>query len=214
MSDENIFLQALDWIYERALERFGVLDSAYDLAQEYLKENDYDTQKAIDALIQKEALKSGGAGFLTGVGGFASLPVSLPANIVSSLYVQVRMVAAIAHLCNYDLKDEKVKIFIFGCLIGNEFKEVLKNLGIQFGTNLAKNIIKRISSELLKEINSKVGFQLFSKFGSKGVINFSRLVPILGGAIGGGFDYIASKQIGEIAIQVFYKEESSENKEL
>lgn len=81
MSEENIFLQALDWIYERALEKFGVLDSAYDLAQEYLKENDCDTQKAIDALIQKEALKSGGAGFLTGVGGFAALPVSLPANI-------------------------------------------------------------------------------------------------------------------------------------
>jgi hypothetical protein len=38
---------------------------------------------------------------------------------------------------------------------------------------------------VITKINQKVGFRLLTKFGSKGVINLGKMVPLTGGIIGG-----------------------------
>jgi hypothetical protein len=38
-----------------------------------------------------------------------------------------------------------------------------------------------MSSGILKKINQKVGFRLVTKFGEKGIINLSKLIPVVGG---------------------------------
>lgn len=37
------------------------------------------------------------------------LPVAIPANISSVLYIQLRMIAAIAIMSGHDVKDDKVR---------------------------------------------------------------------------------------------------------
>ena len=46
---------------------------------------------------------------------------------------------------------------------------------------------------------------IFTKFGTKGVINLCDLIPVVGGVIGGGFNYATTRKIGKIATKEFLK---------
>lgn len=71
------------------------------------------------------------------------------------------------------------------------------------GTKMSVVLIKRISFEVIKEINKKVGFRLVTKFGNKGIVNLGKCVPLLGGLIGGTVDAAGTVTIGKTAKKVF-----------
>ncbi|CUI84521.1 EcsC protein family [Achromobacter xylosoxidans] len=147
--------------------------------------------------------KAATSGFVTGLGGIITLPVAIPANIASVLFVQVRMIAAIAHLGGYDVKNDKVKTLVYACLVANSAKDILKDVGVAVGNKLALNAVKAMSGKTLAEINKRVGFKLFTKFGEKGIINLGKAVPLLGGLIGGSFDAYTTNTIGNVARDTF-----------
>ena len=64
-------------------------------------------------------------------------------------------------------------------------------------------LIKRITVEIIREINKKVGFRLVTKFGQKGIINLGKLVPIVGGVIGGTVDTVGTLTVGKTAKKLF-----------
>ena len=196
-------MKALDWSYDTAVNG-GIpgTDTAIELAENYLKKKGTLKQK-VNRLIRWQNTKSVTSGFLTGLGGIITMPFVIPANIASVLLVQMRMVAAIAHMGGYDLKDDEVKTFVFTCLAGNGAKDILKNTGIQFGRKFAKSGIEKISGATLTKINQKVGFRLVTKFGETGVINLGKLIPLAGGIIGGTFDGVSTNIIGNVAHDIF-----------
>ncbi len=192
---ESKIMQALDWAYEKSINGFSGLDSAEDLACEYVK-NGGNLIDNINSLIRWQNTKAGTSGFIMGVGGIATMPVTVPANIASVLFVQVRMVAAIAIMCGHDVRDDKVKTLVYACLAYNSVGDALKDAGVVIGTKMAtKAIEKHITGAVLTAINKRVGFRLLTKFGEKGVINLVKLVPILGGVIGGSIDLTATNTI-------------------
>ncbi|MGE6414830.1 EcsC family protein [Planococcus kocurii] len=192
----------LDWAYDKSLNGIPGTDSAYEMAENFLSKHD-DIDKAIDSLIRWQNTKAATSGFLTGLGGLIVMPVTLPANIASVMYVQVRMIAAIAHMKGYDLKDDQVKTFVFVCLTGKSASDILKSTGIKIGNAFAKQSIIKIPGKVIVAINQKVGFKLLTKFGEKGVINLGKAIPIAGGVIGGAFDGIGTGIIGKTAKKVF-----------
>lgn len=193
---------ALDWAYEKSVNGVAGLDSAVELAQSYQNGDDSLYEQA-NSLIRWQNTKAATSGFVTGLGGIMTLPVAIPANIASVLFVQVRMIAAIAYLGGYDLKDDRVKTLVYSCLVANSAKDVLKDIGVAVGNKVAMNAVKSISANTLREINKRVGFKLFTKFGEKGVINLGKAVPILGGLIGGSFDAFATNAVGNVARDTF-----------
>lgn len=195
-------MQALDWAYEKSVNGVAGLDSAVELAEDYINEGGSPCEQA-NSLIRWQNTKAATSGFITGLGGVLTLPIAIPANVASVLYVQVRMIAAIAHIGGYDLKNDKVKTLVFSCLVANSAKDVLKDIGIAVGNKLAMNAIKGISGKTIVEINKKVGFKLLTKFGEKGVVNLGRAVPLLGGIIGGSFDAYTTNAVGNIARDTF-----------
>lgn len=44
-----------------------------------------------------------------------------------------------------------------------------------------------------------------TKFGSKGLINIGKMIPAVGGILGGGFDLVETKIIAERAYKMFIK---------
>ena len=58
---------------------------------------------AAKELIKQQLLKCSASGFITGFGGLLTLPVTVPANVASVLYVQMRMIAALAAIGGYDV---------------------------------------------------------------------------------------------------------------
>lgn len=195
-------LQVLDWAYDKAVAGLPGLNSAVELSESYLKQEGTLRHKA-NALIRWQNVKSGSSGFITGLGGFMTLPVAIPANLASVLFIQIRMIAAIAHMGGYDLRDDRVKSLVYACLAGNVAKDILQEIGINLGTRITAHLIGRISEQTIISINQKVGFQLLAKSGSKGAVNLGKAVPLVGGVIGGSFDTVMTNLIGNIARDVF-----------
>lgn len=201
--ESNKMLQVLDWAYEKSLNGLPGTLSAEELAEEYLVKNNYDVIKASDSLISWQVGKCATSGFVTGLGGLITLPVAIPANISSVIYVQMRMIAAVAYIGGYDIKEDSVKSLVYMCLTGNAAVEIAKEVGIKIGTKLTQSAIQKISFETIKRINQAVGFRLITKFGQKGIVNLGKAVPLIGGVIGGGVDLASTKVIGKISKEVF-----------
>lgn len=214
MSANETMYEVMEWAYHKAVVGFPGMDSAIELAEDYLKDTGTKAEK-INSLIRWQNTKAGSAGFLAGLGGMITLPVTIPANIASTLYIQIRMIAAIAHIAGHDIKHDKVKTLIFICLLGNGMNEVAKDFSISFGTKFATSYIqKNITKEMLKKINQAVGFQLVTKAGSKGLINLTKIVPVLGGVIGGGLDAFTTNVIGNQARDIFLSIETNSFKDI
>ena len=199
---EDKMLQVLDTCYEKAILGLPGFETAQELGDKYL-EKYQDVEKAIDKFIAFQEAKCMTSGFITGLGGVLTLPVAIPANVASVLYVQIRMIAAIAHMRGYDVLDDQVKTFIYVALTGNSAGEILKQSGIQIGVKMGTSLVKKIPGKVLTKINQKVGFRLLTKMGKTGAINLIKLVPITGGIVGGGFDLISTATIAKTAKKIF-----------
>ena len=203
-------MDILDWAYEKSTHGLLGLDSAQELAESYLKEDSLLEDK-INSLILWQNAKCATSGFLSGLGGVLTMPVTVPANISSVLFVQVRMIAAIAYMTGKDLRDDKVKILVYACLCGTSINEILKKAGVQFSTKLTISVIKKyLTREVIKKINQAVGFRLVTKAGSSGIINVTKAVPIVGGIVGAAFDATTTNLIGNTARDLFLEKNISE----
>lgn len=203
VNEKNI-QKLLNWAYDASIKGIPKMSTAQELAECYMKKH-HSTDKAIKSLIRYQNAKATAVGFFSGLGGLLVLPVSVPTNIAAVLYVQMRMVAAMAHMRGYDVKADEVKTLVFVALTGNSAEKILKSTGIKigkkmFGKRLFQSTIKsKVTSEAFKKINQKVGFRLVTKFGQKGLINLGRLVPFVGGIIGGSHDFLSTNIIGKVA---------------
>ncbi len=204
LSEENVG-KVLEWSYNKVIQGIPGTDSAYELADNYLSKS-FDTDEAINSLINWQTSKCATSGFVTGLGGVITMPVAIPANIASVIYVQMRMIAAIAYIRGYDLKDDQVQTFVYACLTGQSAAEVVKSAGVKIGLKVGEAQVKRIPGKVLVKINQKVGFRLVTKFGQKGVINLGKMVPVLGGVIGGSFDAVSTRTIAKAAKMTFKTE--------
>ncbi len=201
--DEVTAGKILDAIYEKAIEGVPkVSRSVEEMAQDYLSKCDT-AERAAKALAKNQVLKCGTSGFITGLGGLITLPVAVPANIGSVLYVQMRMIAAIAKIGGYDINSDQVQTMIYICLTGQSLADVAKGVGIQIGGKTFQAAVKKIPGAALVKINQKIGFRLLTKFGEKGLINIGKLVPIVSGVIGGAFDVASTSVIAKNAINMF-----------
>ena len=203
--NEETFMKALDEIYLKARDGIPhVSVSVEQMANDYLKKHK-DVNKAAKSMLNHQVAKCTTSGVVTGFGGLITLPVSIPANISSVLYVQMRMIACAAYMGGYDLKSDQVKTFIYACLAGVSVNQLVKKFSVEFGTRLANKTIQKIPGKALTKINQKIGFRFITKFGQKGVLNLGKMVPGVGAAINGGMDFVETKAIANRAYKMFIK---------
>ena len=211
--DDNTskMMTLLNWSYDKALSGLPLpgCESVDELAQSYINGDGTLSQK-VESLIRWQIAKCSTSGFLTSCGGAITLPVTLASigvNLTSVLYVQLRMVAAIAKMGGYDVRDDQVKTLAYICLLGNSTTTALKQAGIKAGNKIAEKFIeKHVTRDVLKKINDFVAFRLVTKAGEKGIINLGKLVPIAGGFVGAVFDGATTKAIGNAAKRIFIDE--------
>ncbi len=203
--NQTTMMQAIDWAYDRALEGLPGAETAEELGADYRAKNGTQLEAA-ESLVRWQVAKSSASGAVTGLGGLATMPIAIPAAFASSLYVQLRMIAAIAPLGGYDVRADQTRTLAYLCLCGDAAKDIAKGVGVQIGRKLTEGAIKRISGEALKKINQKVGFRLLTKFGEKGLVNLGKAIPIVGALVGAAFDGSATYAVGHVAISTFLGE--------
>ena len=133
------------------------------------------------------------------------MAVGVPANITSVLYVQLRMIAAIAIMAGYDPRQDQVQTLAYTCLLGSAAGDVIKKeVCVKIAEKRSENFIKKkISRAMTTKINQKVGFKLITKAGSKGVLNMTKMIPVVGAVFGASFDIVTTKSIGATAKKMF-----------
>ena len=201
--ENNKGLQILETLYSKCLDGIPkVSKPVSELADDYIKKYGR-TDKAIDKLVKNQLSKNSLNGFVTSFGGFITMPVTLPANVTSVMYVQMRMIAAIALIRGYDLRDDEVQTFVYSCLIGHAVADTFKNAGVQVGNKFALNAVNKIPGKVITRINQKIGFRFITKAGTKGTVNLIKVVPVVGAGVGASIDFSTTWAIAKRAKKVF-----------
>ena len=182
-----MILDGLDWLYARV---------AGDLGTSLVPAGG---EGDIDHWIRVAYTQAGAAGFVTNLGGVLTLPVALPANFLGTAAVQMRLIAKIASARGYDLQSDEVKAFVFACLLGNAAVDALKDAGVRIGVRLAPMVLQRLNQTVLS--------RLLVRFGALGAVNLTKVVPLLGGVVGGGLDAASTRVVGRMAKRMFVRRE-------
>ena len=198
-------LQVMDWAFEKSNGNIPGLGTSAEMAQKYLDKYG-SVNVAIDKLIGWQIAAAGSAGFVTSLGGFSTMAVTLPANIASTMAIQLRMIGAIAELGGYNEDTEEKKTGMYLCLLGSQGGSVLSKTTSQIGVKFATAALKKLPGKVLTKINQRVGFRLLTKFGEKGAINLCKAIPVLGGVIGGAVDSFSTYAIAKAAKAMFLKD--------
>lgn len=198
-------LDTLDKLYEQAVQGIPKVSPPADrLAAQYMTRH----RKIRDAarlFIASQIAKCTVSGFLSGLGGFLTLPVAIPANIGSVLYVQLRMIAGLAHMGGYDLHCQEVRTLVYAVLAGITGDQLVKHMGIRVGTKLSLSLVKKIPAAALNKLNQKAGMHFLAKLGAKGAAHIGKIVPVVGGLISGGIDLADTRQVAKRAYNLFIK---------
>jgi hypothetical protein len=200
--NETMILQMLEWGYGKALSGGGVMGSAYDMAEEY-RQKSGSHREAVASLINWQTAKCATTGFITGLGGVMTLPLAIPANVASVILLQLQMIATIAIIGGYDPRSHKVKSLAYICLTGSAASDLLKQLGVRVGEKTALLALEAISTQVASKMSKMAGLRLLTRFGQKGAVNFSKVVPVVGGLVCGSVDAATTRIIGKTAERFF-----------
>lgn len=202
---QNLILKGIDKIYNAVVDgSVPGTDSAAELAQAYLEKYD-DPREAANALVRWQNTKAAVDGAVAGLGGVVTMIATLPVNVASVIFIQVRMIAAIAYIGGVrDFKDDRLQTMVKCCLLGESVTSVARKAGIKIVEKVAlKKLLPMITGKMLTKINQAVGFRLITKFGSKGLINLGKGIPLLGAVVGAVFDGVTTNMVGNAAIETF-----------
>ncbi len=143
---------------------------------------------------------AGAQGFVTNLGGIATVAVSVPANVVGVTLLQAHLVAGIAQLRGYDLDDPRVRNAILAAMLGDDkVRDLVKRkslpsppMGIATAPTHDPELDRLIASELTGELIART-------VGRRAVTLMARRVPGIGGFVAGGTDAYQTRQIGQYA---------------
>ncbi|MBR1798101.1 MAG: EcsC family protein [Clostridiales bacterium] len=202
---QDDIITVLNSLYNQSIKGISkVSPPITDLADDYLRKSP-NPEVACKKMIKNQIAKCTTSGFVTGFGGVITLPVTIPANISSVLYVQMRMVACVAYMAGYELDSDQVQTFVYACLAGVSVNEVVKLAGIKTGMKVAQKGIEKIPGKALVKINQKIGFRFITKFGETGIVNLGKLIPGVGAVVNGGLDFAETKIIADRAYKMFFE---------
>ncbi len=177
------------------LDGRGPIDSARTVAEK-AREKASDTEAAIDAVVRSHVVTGGVGGFVTGLGGFVTMPIALPVNVFEFYVQATRMVGAIATLRGHDVREPRIRTAVLLTLIGSNADDVLARAGMSTGGGrIAALALRRMPPAALLVINKAVGFRLLRGVGEKVLSRLGRGIPLAGGVVGAGMDGYMMKRI-------------------
>jgi uncharacterized protein (DUF697 family) len=187
-------------VLSAAIDGKGRFQGATAVGERALGRVNRDIKRAVHDVIEQHVRLAGAQGFVTSLGGFAILPITLPANITGLAVLQARMVASIAYIHGYDLTDPRVRTAVTACLLGEETVEELVRRGNLPSTPLALATAPVADPELDNRVATELGAALTARIGGKRLgISVTRRVPLLGGGVGAVVDAVSTHRIGRYA---------------
>lgn len=163
-------------------------------------------EAAVDWLLAQHVGLAGAQGLLTNIGGLITLPVALPANLAGLAVVQMRMIAAIAHLRGYNVDDRRVRVALTLLMLGED--EVRKQIaaGKLPSTPMVIATAPVFDPNLDRAISERVFGDLGVKMAGKHVVvQVAKRIPLVGGGVGAAADGYLTYALGQYARREFVR---------
>jgi len=177
----------------------GPLPSAQSVADSARMKSG-DVEGAVDRVVRTHLAAAGTGGFLTGLGGFVTMPIALPANVVEFYLVATRMTAAIAALRGYDLTQPPIRTAVLLALVGADADDLIRKAGIVTPTGKLTDLAaQRLPGPALMVLNKAVAFRLVGNVGKATFSRLGRALPLAGGAVSASLDTYMLKRIADHA---------------
>lgn len=179
------------------IEGIANFDSAQQVAEKALKQTK-NPVAAVEHIINSHVRLAGMNGFLTNLGGFVTMPVALPANVVGFYTLATRMVAAIAHINGHNVHSEQVRSAVLLHLIGEDATKVLRGVG-GAATVPVRVATAGLPPAALAVVNKAVAFRIAARTGERFLTKIPRIIPVAGGVVGAVVDVMLIKRIAKAA---------------
>ncbi len=199
-SENKALTKALEWVVE--IDPPAIIGS---VKAEREKNPEISNKKLASKAFSSARWKATAAGVATGLP--ANPWVAVPAatlDVAVTLRTEVLAVARTAVIYNENFfDDEEAKwellIPVFGMNVGSQF---IRELGVRGGMGITRAAIKKyLSKETLKAFK-KIMLKYFGlKVTQKGLI--TKTLPIVGGLIGGGWNYVEVGHVKKRALTYF-----------
>ena len=223
---QDTMLRAMDMAYDYALDRLGGHETVEEFAERFLEDDNFlevadtledddiledadtleddDTlEDCIASLIKWQTVKVSASGFLSGLPGLVAAPVTVPADLVSCLWVELRMASAIAYMCGLDPRSDCIRTFTFVSLCGDSATDVLEQSGIDTRERLTLERVSKIPDETLVNIKKTVGIHMMTGRVGKGMLSLHRAVPVVSAFLNAGLNAVWCSKAGDAAKYLF-----------
>ena len=189
----------LHQLYPKAIEGLPTLGTPGATAAPYLRRRGSLRTRA-ERLTQRHIALAGGTGFVTGLGGWLTMPVTLPADLAGVALLQLHMAASCAVLAGHDdLTDEATRDTIVECLLktdvdaNTEEEEAVNRVGVKLAERGIRFLVKQTGTW----IASTAGKRLMAQ-------RFARGIPLVGGAIGAVSDVYNTRVVAGHTLDTFF----------
>ncbi|MFT4296023.1 MAG: EcsC family protein [Micropruina sp.] len=192
-------------ILEFAIDGNMTIPGAKDAAARSLQTRG-DHEAAVDWLIRQHVGLAGAQGFLTNLGGLLALPVALPTNLAGLAIIQMRMIAAIAHLRGYDVNDRRVRSALTLAMLGEDEVRKQVSSGKLASTPMGIATAPVFDPALEHSVSERVFGGLGAKMAGKHVVvQVAKRIPLVGGGVGAAADGYFTYALGQYARREFIR---------
>lgn len=184
-------------ILEVGIDGKGPFDSAERVADRALADAP-DREGAVDKVVREHIKLGAAGGFVTSVGGFFTLPVALPANVLGFYLLATRMTAGVARVRGYDIRQPQIRSAVLLTLVGADADDLLAKAGVVVPAGrLSSLAAERLPGPAVMVVNKAIGFRLLAGAGGKTFSRFGKAVPVVGGVLGASLDVYLLRRLAD-----------------
>jgi hypothetical protein len=188
----------LNRLYPKALDGLPLLGTPEETAGPWRKGPGARRQRA-EKMIRPHVALAGTTGFVTGLGGWLTMPITVPADLAGVALLQLHLAASCAALAGRDLRTKATQDEVIECLLMTDVGENTEEVEAaeRVGVKLAERGLRFFIGQAVTWSAKRAGQQLVAR-------RFARGVPLVGGAIGAVSDAYITRVVAQHALDTFF----------
>lgn len=184
MKRETLRLDVLGRLYDEAVGGLPLLGTP-DEAAHRVRTGCQTIAEGADRLGDRYTALCGAAGFAFGLPGYASMPVTVPSNVLAVATLQLHLAAAVAALHGRDPRDPEVRALCVRCVEGGAdatWGDEAPGLGGRFVQKLGERGVRYLAERAARWAGRRAGR------GGRGL-------PLVGGVVGAMADGSSTRSV-------------------